>query len=984
MKRYMDRAEEIIRRYPDRPLLCDAEETVTYAQAGEESARVYAWLKQRGIGREQFVLILTPRNAHILSCMLGVWKAGAAFVLVQENYPAERIDFIRRDTAAAVVLDRALFQEIQKNVPPLAGHEETGLHDAAYAVYTSGTTGNPKGVLHEFGNVEESTREETDEGAQENRDYPVSNHILQTPMAFVASVTRLLNIVLHARTAHIVPEDLIRDFSAFTKKIEELKLTGIYLPPSYIRLYKNPSPYLRTIQTSSEPANGIHYPGGRPKIVNSYAASETGFPIMRCVLDRAYDVAPVGRPLPGVEVRLIDEEGQVVEGPGRGVLWVRDEYVGGCIPLREETGKAFQNGMFRTGDVFRRDEEGVYFLEGREDDMIKIDGNRIEPSEIEAAVEQATGLSGVMARGFQEGGRAYVCTYFLQAEAEALGIWDGKRLALDGEALARRLPRYMIPTYYIPLADFPRTPSGKLSRKDLRAPAVSDYLAEYEPPQGEAETVLCEKMAAVLGLERIGRKDDFFTAGGDSLRCIRLIDLCRDELPLDARLVHEFRTAEEIVRHMADGTQSEEEAHAEDAAALRSVLPLTPVQKINFIYQSYAPTCDFLVLKVLRPLGPDMDLPRLTRAVNAALAAHPPLHTRFFAGEDGTVMQRYDESFLTTVEVTELIEAELKTATAAYGAAFTLLDSKLYRCGIFHTEKGVYLGFFAHHALMDGESMGVLMKDILALYRNEEIHLAPDRYFTVIRRLSEAKDGPGYRTAKAFFEERFAPWRDRGIPPGLRTERESRARRPANLTRRRIFPKTAGHDSAFYMAACMLAEAWYNGEDAAYLATVSAARDSRESERIAGCLITAQALCLDISGEPRPGELLRQAREQIRMAQQVPEYCYLTEKIGDCSDMIRFIYQHNLGGNSGTNTIAEHAPDIWLPEAMPGILSVNIFDQDGAEDVDLSIWYSRDHYTESEIAKYVELMEKAVAFLKGGPAEEGRGTRSTARRNNGA
>lgn len=969
MKRYMDRAADIMRRYADRPLLCDANETVTYGQVDEESSRVYAWLKQRGIGREQFVLILTPRDAHILSCMLGVWKAGAAFVLVQESYPAERIEFIRRDTAAALVLDRALFQQIQESVSPLEGHEETGLHDAAYAIYTSGTTGNPKGVLHEFGNIEESTREDMDDEALKNMDYPVKNHIVHAPLAFTASVTILLGIVLHASTGHIVPEDLIRDFPAFTRKIEELELTTVFLPPSYIRLYKNPSPYLRTIQTSSEPANGIYYPGGRPKIVNTYAASETGFGIMRYVLDRAYDVAPLGKPFPGVEVCLMDEAGQVIEGPGRGVLWVRDEYVRGYINLPDETAKAFQNGMFRTGDIFRRDESGVYFLEGREDDMIKIDGNRIEPSEIEAALEHLTGLSKVMAKGFQEGGRAYVCAYFLRGEAEALGVWDGSRLVLEAEKLARRLPKYMIPTYYIPLEDFPRSPNGKLSRKDLQPPAISDYLAEYEPPQGETETILCEKMAALLGLERIGRKDDFFAVGGDSLRCIRLIDLCRHELPLDSKLVHEFRTPEQIARHLADGMQSEEAARAEDAVALNSVLPLTPVQRINFIYQSYAPSSNFLVIKALRLLKPETDLHRLEHAVNAALAAHPPLHTRFFMGEDGTVMQRYDETFLTPVEVTELTEAELGKTIEAYGSAFSLLDTKLYRCGIFHTEKGVYLGFFIHHALTDGESMAVLLKDIFDLYRKEDVNLAPDRYFTLIKRLDDAKGGPGYQKAKAFFEERFAPWRDRGIPLGLRKDRESHARRPANLTRRQVFPKVAGYDSVFYMAACALAEAWYNGEDAGFLASVTAARDSRESERVVGCLITAQAVCLDVSGELQPAALIRQVREQVDTAQRYPEYCYLTEAIGDCSDMIRFIYQHNLANVADVNATAGQPLSAQLPEAMPGILSVSILDQEGAERLDLSVWYSRDHYTEDSITKYMDLVEKAVVFLKGEAAK---------------
>ena len=157
MKRYIERIWELMNDAETKHNVPLYDETlpkgINYDQLRVLSGRVYAYLKARGIGREDFVMIKLPRGVQPIIAMIGIWRAGAAFVIVEETLAPERIDYIRKDCNCKLVLTSEVWEDINR-CEPLDGYEETDPHDAAYAVYTSGTTGNPKGVLHEFGNLE--------------------------------------------------------------------------------------------------------------------------------------------------------------------------------------------------------------------------------------------------------------------------------------------------------------------------------------------------------------------------------------------------------------------------------------------------------------------------------------------------------------------------------------------------------------------------------------------------------------------------------------------------------------------------------------------------------------------------------------------------------------------------------------------------------------------------------------------------------------
>ncbi|SEH26481.1 non-ribosomal peptide synthetase [Selenomonas sp. KH1T6] len=548
---FMQHAAGVMKKYADKIALLDENRAMTYGELDEASGKIYGWLKKQGIGREDFVQLVMPRGVTGLAAMLGVWKAGAAFVISEQDYPAHRIEFIRQDMGAQVVIDEKTYQRIMAEEAMLDGFQETDSHDAALAIYTSGSTGNPKGILHEYGNLDLIAL--YDERQQEYHEEPVA---LVAPFSFVITIIYTVNCFNHLRPLLIVSAELLRDFAGLQAFFREKKVYNLFVTPSYLRMYKDPSPYLDYIVIGGENTSGIYYEGGKPRVRVLYSLSEAGFYVLQKDLDRSYDNAPLGKPvIASLDVHLEDEEGNRIEGPGEGEICFKNIYMREYMHLPEKTAETFRGGYFHTGDLARRDADGMYYYIGRSDDMFKINGNRVEPGEIESAFRKVTGLSTVMAKCFEEKGRSYICMYYLRGEAEATGILQAGELTVSLAQLADILPRYMLPTYYIPLEKMPVNDHGKIVRRLLEPPKVEAEQQAYAAPASEMESIICQLMSEVLGLDCIGATHDFYLMGGDSLRTIRLVALAGERgYALKAGDIYAARTPRKLARLLEKGS----------------------------------------------------------------------------------------------------------------------------------------------------------------------------------------------------------------------------------------------------------------------------------------------------------------------------------------------------------------------------------------------------------------------------------------------
>ncbi|MBR4696380.1 MAG: AMP-binding protein, partial [Selenomonadaceae bacterium] len=474
MGKFMEHATSVMKQYADKVAFLNEKREMTHGELDRESGQIYAWLKKQGIGREDFVQIVLPRGPECIAALMGVLRAGAAFLISEKGYPEKRIEFMRRDAGAKIVLEEDTYRQILREEEPLPGYEETSPHDAAFACYTSGSTGTPKGILHEYGTLDlmqHTVPLETSYG-----DNP---HMLVTSMSFILSFVDIVNAFHYLRPMYIVSSEMLRDVTAMSRLMEEKQAYSSTMSPSYWRLCNKPGLPLKKVIVAGEPARGIYHEGENLVIRNFYSLTEAACCILGMELDRPYEDAPLGMPIiDALDVHLENPDGSRVEGPGEGELCLNNTYMRCYINLPEKTQEIIRNGVFHTGDIARRMEDGTYFLIGRKDDMFKINGNRVEPGEIEGAVQKITGLKTVVAKGFDVEGRSFICLYYLRSEAVERNLLDGENLKADISALSEMLPRYMLPTYYIPLEKMPLNDSGKIARRLLSAPELKDVAGE--------------------------------------------------------------------------------------------------------------------------------------------------------------------------------------------------------------------------------------------------------------------------------------------------------------------------------------------------------------------------------------------------------------------------------------------------------------------------------------------------------------------------
>lgn len=512
-RRFIEQFEDNVRLYPEKVILRDQDTCLTFRELDELSGRVYAYLKKKGIGREDSVVIYLTRGVEPIIALVGIWKAGAVAVLLDDFTPLERVEYIIKGCDCKLLIDSNNWCEIL-STQGLGGHEETSLSDSSQIIYTSGSEGTPKGIIIEYGKLDLNL---------DVQDYFWGPCLLESdislmlgPLSATLSQTFIYFALTRCMLSDIASPKLVMDVHACLEYIKEKKITVAGLPPSYLKIAHSAEWNLRFVIVGGEELKGVY---SEDFIIhNVYGSTESSFGVCDFVVDKAYENTPIGKPAPNINVYLLGDDGKEVPKGCMGELCHDNPYTRCYINDIDDNNNVFSSGIYHTGDIARINEDGNYVILGRKTDMIKINGNRIEPAEIEAAVKRVLNLDWAFAKGFVEPERSFICVYY----TADINI----DYAHVREELMKILPTYMIPSYFVHIDSIPHLPNGKVDRQAFKAPEVADYIADYIPPTNELEERLCTSMQQVLGVERIGINDDFYLLGGDSLRTIRLVALC--------------------------------------------------------------------------------------------------------------------------------------------------------------------------------------------------------------------------------------------------------------------------------------------------------------------------------------------------------------------------------------------------------------------------------------------------------------------------
>ena len=834
----------------------------TRAQTDALSARVYAWLLQKGIGAEDFVLIRLPRDARPFIAMLGVWKAGAAFTVVEDSYAPERIEAIRADCGCRLVIDEAAWEDILET-EPLPGYRRADEHDACFAIYTSGSTGKPKGVLQEYGKIKlnQASMEAQPGDLIDER----TCMAMLAPLNFIAAVKIWLNALYSGMHLVIFSMDTARNPARMNEQFNRYQISLAFLSPSVLRVMtQGVAGSLKTLVTGSEAANGIYFDGVR--LVNNYGMSEAGFHVAQFEIDRRYDVTPIGKPVFGdIRIRLLDEDDREVPDGEKGEICFDNPFFRGYIRLPEETARVLRNGVFHSGDMGRRLPDGNIVVTGRLNTMVKINGNRVEPGEIEACLRKIPGIRDAAVRDFtNERQQVFLCAYYC-----ADTPFDAKELR---EKLARTLPHYMIPAFFTRLEKLPLNRNGKLDRFALPQPDLRALSGAYTPPETPEEEAICRAFAKVLETERVGAEDDFFDLGGDSLStALAAAEL--EALQVDYRDIYSWRTPRAIAARLPEKKLLDLDAL--NSAALRRDQFLTPYQTYFYDAALYSPMQTPLDNPFsLRFPRAAVEPQRLKEALEAVFSNYAVFSTVLSHNEDGVPVMRYVPGRIVHPEIVEIEEhpdAMLEELIRPY----RLEGELLYRCRICAAPESVYLDFDSFHLISDGSGMANFMSELFAAYRGES--LRPDHYYWYLesqyrRRMELEHEADAQLLLRRFSREDY-----RCNPEPDLTSRRCGNGQYLCHTVRSLGEYQKGCEvlrtsmNKLFVAAALLALSRLSGEERVSVEWTYNGRDEIWKNDLIGMTIASVPVAVDLGSVRSPRAILREIDEQSELGMRYAE-----------------------------------------------------------------------------------------------------------------
>jgi amino acid adenylation domain-containing protein len=589
--------EEQVRRTPDTIAVVGGGESLSYRELNSRANRVARYITARGARPDQLVGLCVERNVHMVVGIIGTLKAGGAYVPLDPDYPPERLAFVLAHARPRVILTQDIFKGIlpqtaapqisldghwneiakQDDTDPTSVNAGVSARNLAYVVYTSGSTGEPKGVMIEHGGAVNLWCELD---RRYHRPSPCRRIGVNASFVFDASVEQFLQL-LSGCTLYLIPQIARTDPQALVRFLHEHEIEGIDCTPSQLQswisdglLLKRDTSPLQKVLVGGEAVDGTLWESmaqsSSTVFFNDYGPTECTVECTSANL-REGSLAPhIGRPIGNVRIYILDAQFHPVPIGVAGEIFIGGAGVArGYLNRPDLTAERFivdpvMQGsparVYKTGDIARWRSDGTIEYLGRNDHQVKIRGYRIELGEIEAQLlrHPQAREAAVLVREDVPGSRRLVAYITLAGLTDA-GVAPGAA-ELRAHAMAV-LPAYMVPSVFVVLRNMPLTPSGKLDKRALPAPELDLHTAErYEPPQGETEETLARIWKAVLGVERVGRNDNFFELGGHSLLVMKLVVAIADEFAVRIAVAAIFKspTVGQMAKRIASLLEYEE------------------------------------------------------------------------------------------------------------------------------------------------------------------------------------------------------------------------------------------------------------------------------------------------------------------------------------------------------------------------------------------------------------------------------------------
>ena len=898
-------------------------ERVSYSQLNEKANKVANYLRKRGVGQEQIVGVYMQRGVGMVEGLVGVMKAGGAYLPLDPAYPKARLEYILKDARPTVVLtQRELVSQLPEHEAEvicldsdwakISEEDDANLatltsdKNLIYVIYTSGSTGNPKGAMLTHDGITNSIQ-----WMQETYDLePEDRFLVRTSLNFDPSVWEIFWPLCVGASLVIADEAHHQDTAYLVKLIGQQEVTTAYFIPSLLKaMIEEPGlkecRSLRRIicggeSLSIETVNQLM--DCLPvELHHSYGPTETSIAATEwtCEPSSRREVVPIGRPLGNTRVYVLDEQMKAVPVGIAGELYIGGVSVGrGYLNRAELTAERYvpdsyskeEGGrLYRTGDLVRYEVDGTIQYLGRVDEQLKINGVRIEAGEIEAIVSEHEGVEkcAVIARE-EEGAGKQMVGYVVKKEGAEAGVVELR------EHLRERVPGYMVPSVWVWMKELPMTPSGKVDRRSLPEP-TKGRKAEAESERRRSAVSPVEEVIAgiweeVLRVEGVEIDENFFEMGGHSLIATQLARKLQRAFntEIELRMIFERPTVEEqaaeINRRLRLGGETLESSVIERVRREGGVRLSFAQQRLWVLHQLDPQSSAYNIPSAYEMVG-QLDVVALRSLIREIVRRHEPLRTRFIEGDDGP-LQVIDEAGpvelpevdLSQIEGEAAREEAMRVCRQQASEPFSLSEGELMRlCLIREGADRQVLMVNQHHIISDGWSSGVMMREVMALYgayvkgegsplRELEVQYAD--YAEWQRGRLERGEMDGQREYWARQLEAAAPVlelpydRPRPLVPTLRGGRQEISISREAVERIRAISHSQGATLFMGLLACFKGVMYrYSGQQDIVVGTPVAGRSRQELEPLIGFFVNTVAVRTRVEGEMSYRELVGRVRE---------------------------------------------------------------------------------------------------------------------------
>ncbi len=742
-KTIIDLFEEQAENNPENTAVIFEDQKITYKELNEKANSLANFLRHKEITSTDVVAIQLERSLDLIISIFAVIKSGSSYVLIDTNFPEERIKYIINDSNAkyCIINNNTKIRNIENTIN--LDNNDFSIYDTenpniSYSnnlciIYTSGSTGNPKGVLlHKEGFINLVNSCNIKMGIAN-----FNNILCIATVSFDMFAFELFNTLLFGNTLILANEEEQKNPFSMSNLIKKYNIDFLVTTPSKIKLLlidelQNCLNTIKSILLGGERFNSDLYDQLRSKtkalIYNGYGPTE----ITACcsIKNITSNDITIGKPIANTQIYICDSNLNLLPIGVTGEICVGGNGVAnGYLNSPEITLKNFVNNPFHKGKLYKTGDLGRYLENGeieyinRLDNQVKIRGLRIELGEIEDKISKIPSIiSCAVIKKENANNHEFLCAYFI-AKTHIDSAYIRYRLEKD-------LPKYMIPAYFIQMDQLPYTISGKLDRKKLPDPNYQKNSFEFELPRNETDSKLINILKELLTVDKISISDSFFDLGGDSLLAINLCIKIKDifNTAILVKDIMENPVIKDISDLINKNTYSSQFVPIQHISEAKSY-PISSAQKRIFFANGVAGGSSIIYNTpggiILDNI---LDTKLLEDCIKTLIQRHESLRT-YFVFEDGTIVQKISKFINFKLDVLKNVEFdELDSVFNIFAKPFDLSKAPLFRIKyIEFTNKKSALLLDIHHIISDGTSMSIFTNELCKLYNGESL---PDLKFT--------------------------------------------------------------------------------------------------------------------------------------------------------------------------------------------------------------------------------------------------------------